>query len=175
MFCKYAKAPSWGDCEVTADRLGTRRLVSSDRYRDGSTPGIENTNRHRGGKPQSECEWKHGDNGANDNRQEHHRRRGGMTARCARMRRCLTLRQGARPLRPPAPFPWSIDCTQASESVKGSLPRHKPPPLTASLPCEETRLGRGKGAFGKRQHPASPWSATGSNPAGEQPGALCAP
>ena len=24
----------------------------------------------------------------------------------ARMRRCLILRQGASPLRPPAPFPW---------------------------------------------------------------------
>jgi hypothetical protein len=58
----------------------------------------------------------------------------------ARMRRCLILRQGASPLRPPAPFPWSLDCTQGSESVKGSLRRHKTPPLTDSLPCEERRL-----------------------------------
>lgn len=67
--------------------------------------------------------------------------RGGVTARYARMRRCLILRQGASPLRPPAPFPRSIDCTPGREAVKGSLRRPKPPPLTASLPGEERQLG----------------------------------
>jgi len=33
---------------------------------------------------------------------------GGAARLAARMRRCLKLRQGARPLRPPAPFPFSF-------------------------------------------------------------------
>jgi hypothetical protein len=68
-------------------------------------------------------------------------------ARFARMRRCLILRQGASPLRPPAPFPWSIDCTRVSKSVKGSLRRHKTPPLTDSLTRQRDLLTRGKGGL----------------------------
>ena len=37
-FCLYAEAPSWGDCEVAADRGEPGDWFCTDRYRDGSTP-----------------------------------------------------------------------------------------------------------------------------------------
>ena len=77
----------------------------------------------------------------------------GGAARYARTRRCLVLRQGASPLRPPAPFPWTSDYTEARESVKGSLRRRRrdtdrvlsaaaktAPPLTDSLASEQRQL-----------------------------------
>jgi len=44
---------------------------------------------------------------------------------------------GGKPPETPAPFPWCIDCTQGSKSVKVSLRRHTSPPLTHSLPCQQ--------------------------------------
>ena len=68
----------------------------------------------------NECGWKRGDTtGGKDNRaesssgetrirKESRTRWGGTSALKARMRRCLILRQGASPLRSPAPFPSDV-------------------------------------------------------------------
>ena len=106
----------------------------------------------------TECVWKHGDTGAEQNRTEkssgktahpgeEHTLRGGQRAR-ARMRRCLILRQGDEPPETPGPLSLGLDCTEGRKSVKGSLRRHTPP-LTAILPSEEKAPGHeGKGAHG---------------------------
>lgn len=67
---EYAKAPSWGDCEVAAERGEPGNWGSAVRHRDGSTPGIENTSRHLRRKLQTECGWKHGDRGSRLERKE---------------------------------------------------------------------------------------------------------
>jgi hypothetical protein len=107
----------------------------------------------------TECVWKHGDTGAEQNRTEkssgktaypgkEHKLRRGQRAR-ARMRRCLILRQGDEPPETPGPLSLGLDCTEGRKSVKGSLRRQHRPPLTAFLPSEETHPGdEGKGAKG---------------------------
>jgi hypothetical protein len=69
----------------------------------------------------------------------------GTARREARMRRCLKLRQGASPLRPPAPFPWTLHCTERREFVKGSLSRRRAPPLTNSPRSEDFPMKRERG------------------------------
>src|SRR5271157_355453 len=72
--------------------------------------------------------------------------RSGEQRAIARMRRCLILRQGASPLKPPAPFP-ALPLLGREETCQGSAsPAKTRPPLTASLPSEETHSnGQGKG------------------------------
>ena len=97
----------------------------------------------------TECVWKHGDTGAEQNRAE---KSSGKTAypgkepklrrgrrANARMRRCLILRQGDKPPETPGPLSLGLDCTEGRKSVKGSLSRQLRPPLTDFLPSEETR------------------------------------
>jgi len=104
----------------------------------------------------TECGWKHGGTGAQENRAENSFRKGlnrervgngreGRRAR-ARMRRCLILRQGAEPPETPGPLSLGFDCTEGRKAVKGTLRRHTPP-LTAFHPSEENAPGyEGKGA-----------------------------
>ncbi len=98
-----------------------------------------------------ECGWKHGDNGAGVNRQKTIRGKcveeervsiaAGETARCARMRRCLILRQGASPLRPPAPFPSESMLQNGGNLSRVRKPRNNGAPLTDSLRSEgETKM-----------------------------------
>ena len=68
------------------------------------------------------------------------------SARCARMRRCLKLRQGASPLRPPAPFPWNLHCTERREFVKGPLSRRQGAALDKFSPLRRLSYEEGKGA-----------------------------
>ncbi len=114
---RYAKAPGWGDCEVAADCREPGNWDPTDRYRDSSTPSIENTNGHRGhGRNRVRMEaWRYygrarqsGRRAVPTKRMAYQGERGkwrvGQRAE-ARMRRCLKLRQGASPLRPRPPFP----------------------------------------------------------------------
>jgi len=87
-----------------------------------AAPLVSRTPRGTVAAATTECGWKRGDTtGVPDNRaegssgemgigQESGIRPKGTSALEARMRRCLKLRQGASPLRPPAPFPlhWII-------------------------------------------------------------------
>ena len=120
---------------------------------------IENTNGHRGEGRKQSADGSMATMAISRMSQNHAT---SNTARCARMRRRLKLRQGASPLRPPAPFPSGVDCRQGSESVKGSLRRHLSPPLTDSLPCRPINNYEGKGATGRPPILASRWSAPGS-------------
>ena len=101
----------------------------------------------------TECGWKHGDTGAQENRAENKFRKGLNRERVgwragARMRRCLILRQGDEPPETPGPLSLGFDCTEGRKAVKGTLRRHTPP-LTAILPSEEKAPGHeGKGAHG---------------------------
>jgi len=81
-------------------------------------------------------------------------------ARNARMRRCLILRQGASPLRPPAPFPLASRFQKGGNLSRVRKPRKNGAPLTDSLPSEETPEIRERGPLRKREHrTASRWSA----------------
>ena len=71
---------------------------------------------------------------------------GGATARCARMRLCLILHQGASPLRPRPPFPGQQILWGERQFVKGTLRRQKAPPLTNCLSPRERNWEEGKGA-----------------------------
>ena len=114
----------------------------------------------------AECGWKCGDQGAGVNWQrpsEIDITGSGDGARNARMRRCLILRQGASPLRPPAPFPFRLIMGKAENLSRVRKPRKRRAPLTDSLPSQEVYWDKGKGAFGKQgQHTASRWSASKS-------------
>jgi hypothetical protein len=99
------------------------------------------------------------------------------SARQARMRRCLILRQGASPLKPPAPFP-SFSMLQK----RGNLSRvRKPrpgPPLTSFLSSDEHSCHEGKGASCGHHPLASLWSASSllfpANPETHASGSLTA-
>ena len=83
------------------------------------------------------------------------RRRGdrvaGDGALKARMRRCLILRQGASPLRPPAPFPssWIVRSEEALSRVR--FAGAKAPPLTELPRSEDLAYPEGKGASTKHR------------------------
>ena len=74
-------------------------------------------------------------------------RRGGRqgAARCARMRRCLILRQGASPLRPPAPFPCVSSIPNGGNLSRVRKPRPIRAPLTDSLRSETVPVMRERG------------------------------
>jgi len=68
----------------------------------------------------------------------------------ARMRRCLKLRQGASPLRPPAPFPSTSMVWGEGNLSRVRKPRQSSAPLTDCLhPGRERNQEEGKGAYGQ--------------------------
>ena len=75
----------------------------------------------------------------------------------ARMRRCLILRQGAGPLKPPAPFPSGLRFQNGGNLSRVRKPRQTVAPLTDSLRSEDIAemrerglLARG-GQYGRRR------------------------
>ena len=69
----------------------------------------------------------------------------GRRALGARMRRGLILRQGARPLRPPAPFPSPFIFQNAGNLSRVRKPRKNRAPLTDSLRSEDLSQTRERG------------------------------
>jgi hypothetical protein len=111
----------------------------------------------------SECGWKRGDTtGVKDNRaesssgemriREESRTQGRRTSapKAARMRRCLILRQGASPLRPPAPFPSGSRFQNGGNLSRVRKPRNNGAPLTNSLRSEDATEMRERGPSAKR-------------------------
>ena len=72
------------------------------------------------------------------------------SARCARMRRCLKLRQGASPLRPPAPFPSGSRFQNGGNLSRVRKPRNNGAPLTNPLRSEDATEMRERGPSAKR-------------------------
>jgi len=62
---------------------------------------------------------------------------GGAGRRAARLRRCLILRQGTSPLRPPAPFPSGSMFQNGKNLSRVRKPRKNRAPLTDSFRSEE--------------------------------------
>ena len=73
------------------------------------------------------------------------------TARWARMRRCLTLRQGQAP-ETPAPFPSDSSFQKEGNLSRVRKPRKTGAPLTDSLPSEEIPAIRKRGPLAQRGH-----------------------
>ena len=69
----------------------------------------------------------------------------GAARRGGRSGRCPEPRQGASPLRPPAPFPWNLDCTERRRFVKGSQAGGDAA-LDKSPPLRTVSYEEGKGA-----------------------------
>jgi hypothetical protein len=69
----------------------------------------------------------------------------GSSARGARMRRCLKLRQGASPLRPPAPFPSGSMFRNGGDLSRVRKPRTNRAPLTDPLRSEDPTGMRERG------------------------------
>jgi hypothetical protein len=69
----------------------------------------------------------------------------GRRALRARMRRCLILRQGACPLRPPAPFPSPFMFQNGGNLSRVRKPRTNRAPLTDSLRSEDLTEMRKRG------------------------------
>jgi len=63
----------------------------------------------------------------------------------ARLRRCLKLRQGASPLRPPAPFPSGSRFQNGRNLSRVRKPRKKRAPLTDSFRSEDSTEMRERG------------------------------
>jgi hypothetical protein len=78
----------------------------------------------------------------------------------ARLRLCLKLRQGASPLRPPAPFPWCLSIRMEENLSRVRKPRKGSAPLTDFLPSEQRIHQEGKGAKESGFPRASRWSAS---------------
>ena len=53
---------------------------------------------------------------------------------------------GGKPPETPAPFPWTLDCTERQRFVKGSQAAHKPRALDKAPPLRRVRYEEGKGA-----------------------------
>ena len=86
------------------------------------------------------------------NPEERGRRSGtGGRARYARMRRCLKLRQGASPLRPPAPFPSGTRFQNGGSPSRVRRPRNTSAPLTDSHRSEESTEMRERGPSARRE------------------------
>ncbi len=109
-----------------------------------------------------ECGWKGGDTtGGQGNRAEsssdetdgYPRERGkwrvGQRAE-ARMRRCLKLRQGAKPPETPAPFPSGHSFQNGRNLSRVRKPRTKRAPLTDSFRSEDSPGMRERGPLAKR-------------------------
>jgi hypothetical protein len=68
----------------------------------------------------------------------------------ARMRRCLILRQGASPLRPPAPFPSGSMLQNGGNLSRVRKPRRNGAPLTDCHRSEDTAEMRERGPLARR-------------------------
>jgi len=79
----------------------------------------------------------------------------GRRARGARMRRCLILRQGASPLRPPAPFPLPFILGNGTTVSRVRKPRTKCAPLTPPFRSEDLTVIRERGP--KKSCPLQIW------------------
>jgi len=77
-------------------------------------------------------------------------------ARNARMRRCLKLRQGARPLRPPAPFPSESMFQNGGNLSRVRKPRNNGAPLTDSLRSADSPEIRERGPQPSAPHVPPP-------------------
>src|SRR5438874_11206329 len=78
----------------------------------------------------------------------------------ARMRRSLILRQGASPLRPQAPFPWSFIFRKGGNLSRVRKPRRRRRRALDKFPPFRRDLrDKGKGAIRDRLWFASRWSA----------------
>jgi len=77
----------------------------------------------------------------------------------ARMRRCLILRQGGNPLRPPAPFPSGSMFQNGRNLSRVRKARKKRAPLTDSFRSEDSAGMRERGPAGKRQSLAVSWQS----------------
>ena len=106
-----------------------------------------------------ECEWKHGDKGAGQtmDRMQSEKKIGGVRVRepgrsalNARMRRCLILRQGASPLKPPAPFPSGSRLQNGGNLSRVRKPRNTSAPLTDSLRSKTSTEMRERGPSARR-------------------------
>jgi hypothetical protein len=73
-------------------------------------------------------------------------RRGALKAR---MRLCLILRQGASPLRPPAPFPSGSRFQNGGDLSRVRKPRNNGAPLTAPLRSEDIAEMRERGLLAR--------------------------
>lgn len=91
------------------------------------------------------------------------RRGTGGAARYARMRRCLKLRQGVNPLRPPAPFPCHLIFPNGGNLSRVRKPRTKRAPLTDCLRSGTPPIIRERGPLGWGALSASLWSAPESS------------
>ena len=69
----------------------------------------------------------------------------------ARMRRCLKLRQGASPLRPPAPFPSGSRFQNGGNLSRVRKPRKTGAPLTDPLRSEDTTEMRERGLLARAE------------------------
>jgi hypothetical protein len=94
-------------------------------------------------------------NGAEEQSEERNARErdggGGSGALEARMRRSLILRQGASPLRPPAPFPLPPMFQNGANQSRVRKPRDNGAPLTDWLRSEEPTEMRERGPSGRRR------------------------
>jgi hypothetical protein len=95
-----------------------------------------------------------------------------------RLRRCLKLRQGASPLRPPAPFPSASMFQNGGNLSRVRKPRRNGAPLTDRLRSEERAGMRERGPYGQgpssrshgkrdgalRAHEALPHTPPGGKP-----------
>ena len=77
-------------------------------------------------------------------------------ARAARMRRCLILRQGASPLRPPAPFPSATILQKGGNLSRVRKPRQTRAPLTDSAESGRDSQMRERGPSFRRTDCAAP-------------------
>jgi hypothetical protein len=87
---------------------------------------------------------------------------GGSGALEARMRRCLTLRQGASPLRPPAPFPSGTRFQNGGNPSRVRKPRKIGAPLTDSHRSEERAEMRERGPSARRESMANRQEGNGA-------------
>jgi hypothetical protein len=93
------------------------------------------------------------------------------------MRRCLILRQGASPLRPPAPFPSGFRFQNGGDLSRVRKPRNYGAPLTDPLRSEDVTEMRERGLLARargsvvramggalRAHEALPHTPSGGKP-----------
>ena len=112
----------------------------------------------------TECGWKRGDTGVEDNRAEtapqniaeHREQNGewrGRRRAKARMRRCLILRQGDKPPETPGPLFLLLHPGEGRESVKGPQAAQHRRALDRFPPFPARSYDQKKGASGRRTYP----------------------
>lgn len=167
------EAPSWGDCVRHEDRRNPSgfpqielQIAAPQELRTPMGTAAKELPR--------ECGWKHGDQAWNPATQWKKplretegmtvgRESGGPLGRAARlrarMRRCLILRQGTSPLRPPAPFPSDSRFQIGRHLSRVRKPRKSSAPLTNPSRSEKPTGMRERGPLYMAPSCASRWSA----------------